>query len=57
MNEYKREYATKAENRRFIDTVAEGLTTKNEPIGCPDIAHYDSDCIIKLGRLFVEEVF
>ena len=54
MNEYKREYATKAANRRFVDTIAAGLTTKNEPIGSPDIAHYDSDCTIKLGRLFME---
>ncbi len=40
----------------FIDTIAEGLVTVNEPDGEVDTAHYDSDCIIKLGELFAEKI-
>lgn len=38
-----------------IDTIAEGLTFDKEPIGNPDLAHYDSLSEIKLGHLFVEK--
>lgn len=54
MNKNKLEYSKKASNRRFIDTVAAGLTTKNEPESQPDVAHYDSESVIKLGKLFAE---
>lgn len=54
MNEFKANYAATHENCVFIDTIAHGLTTKNEPEGAVDIYHYDSDCVIKLGRLFGE---
>jgi len=56
INEFKRAYAAESENRVFIDTIAEGLTTHNEPAGSPDIYHYDSDSVIKLGRLFAAAV-
>ena len=56
LNAYKKEYADTHENCVFIDTVAAGLTTKNEPIEEPDIYHYDSDCVIKLGHMFADEI-
>ena len=56
MNEIKREYAQNHPNCVYIDTVAAGLTTENEPFDEPDVAHYDSDCTITLGKLFAEQV-
>lgn len=56
LNEIKLNYSKKAPNRRFIDTIANGLTTKNEPVEEPDIFHYDSDSVIKLGNLFAEHI-
>ena len=38
-----------------IDTIAEGLSTSNEPENEPDRAHYDALSEIKLGNLFAEE--
>ena len=52
LNEEKKKFADKAENRVYIDTIAAGLTTENEPFGEPDMYHYDSDCVIKLGHLY-----
>ena len=56
MNEVKKEFASKADNRYFIDTIASGLTTANEPEPEADIAHYDSGCTVKLGNLFAERI-
>ena len=56
LNDVKKSIADKADNRFFIDTVACGLTTKNEPEPEADIAHYDSDCTVKLGNLFAERI-
>lgn len=56
LNEIKRNYAAEHENCVFIDTIAAGLTTEHEPEGEPDIYHYDSDCVIKLGHLFAEHI-
>lgn len=54
MNEFKAAYAAAHESCVFIDTIAHGLTTRNEPEDAVDIYHYDSDCVIKLGHLFGE---
>ena len=54
MNAAKAAYADGHENCVFVDTVSHGLTTQYEPIPEPDIYHYDSDCVIKLGHLFGE---
>ncbi len=54
MNQVKAAYAAAHTNCRFVDTIAHGLSTRNEPIDEPDIYHYDSDAILKLGRLFGE---
>ncbi len=54
LNEKKAEYARGRENYFFIDTIAEGLTTCHEPEGEVDPYHYDSDSVIKLGKLFAQ---
>lgn len=56
MNARKKAYAQE-KGYRFIDTIAAGLTTKNEPFEAPDIYHYDCTSTIQLGELFVEEIF
>lgn len=56
INEVKKNLAKKANNRFYIDTVAQGLTTQNEPQPDVDTAHYDSDCTVKLGNLFAERI-
>lgn len=56
MNEIKRKYAEDHSDAVFIDTIAAGLTTMNEPFGNPDIGHYDSESEIKLGRLFADNM-
>lgn len=56
MNEVKKHLAKENENFRFIDTIAEGLTTTNEPHEEPDTYHYDVDSVIKLGRLFAQNI-
>ena len=54
MNEIKKNYADTHENCFFIDTVAAGLTTKNEPVENPDTAHYDCESTVRLGEMFGE---
>lgn len=56
INAWKEEHATKTPNSFYINTIAEGLTTAKEPEPEVDIAHYDSDCTIKLGYLFAENI-
>ena len=57
INEAKRRFSETHEGCVFIDTVAQGLTTENEPEGSPDTAHYDSDSTVKLGHLFAKALF
>ncbi|MDY0118417.1 MAG: sialate O-acetylesterase [Bacilli bacterium] len=52
INNAKRQNAEEDPLTYFIDTNAEGLTTELEPTDNPDILHYDSASMIKLGRLF-----
>ncbi len=52
INAFKAEYARTHRDFVYIDTIAEGLTTRYEPVEEPDIYHYDSGSIVKLGRLF-----
>lgn len=55
MNQRKKAYADQ-NGHRFIDTLAAGLTTRNEPEEQPDIYHYDLNSTVRLGELFVEEL-
>ena len=49
VNEHKQKYANEAQNRYFFDTQKEELTYKLEN---NDPSHYDSQAMIKLGKLF-----
>lgn len=55
MNANKKAYAEE-KGYRFIDTIAAGFTTRNEPEEAPDVAHYDLNWTVKLGELFAEEI-
>ena len=53
VNDAKVLFAAESENNYFIDTMAEGLHTDQEPDPV-DLCHYDSESEIKLGHLFAE---
>ena len=55
MNKLKEENARKM-GYYYIDTQAEGLSVSREPLDFPDLAHYDSESIIKLGNLMAYKV-
>lgn len=38
----------------YIDTIAAGLKFNAEPVGAPDIYHYDSKSMVQLGHLFAQ---
>lgn len=38
----------------YIDTIAAGLKYNAEPVGAPDIYHYDSKSMVQLGHLFAQ---
>ena len=52
MNQIKKGYAEAHANCVYLDTISAGLTTANEPEGNVDIYHYDSESVIRLGRMF-----
>ena len=54
VNEAKVAFAAESENNYFIDTIAAGMHTNQEPTGSIDLCHYDSDSQILLGHLFAE---
>ena len=55
LNQAKQAVADSSPMNVVIDTVAHGLSITEEPVGEPDIAHYDSLSEIKLGHLFAEQ--
>ena len=55
VNAAKRSVSASSELNALVDTVLHGLTCEGEPLGSPDLAHYDSESQIKLGHLFAEE--
>ncbi len=56
INAQKLLHADKTPGSFFVDTISAGLVTVNEPEDEVDIAHYDSDCTIRLGELFAEKI-
>ena len=54
INEAKAEFAKESEYNFFIDTIAAGMHTDQEPFFDVDINHYDSESEILLGHLFAE---
>lgn len=55
LNARKEAYA-KEHGYVYIDTIGAELTTSYEPEEQPDLAHYDSGCVVKLGELFAESI-
>lgn len=45
-----------ADNRAFIDTIGLGLDFRTEPVGGPDLYHYDSLSMVELGKKFAEAI-
>lgn len=56
INEQKERNAAETEKYIYLDTIAAGLEYKNEPKEEPDLAHYDSMGMIKLGEMFGDKV-
>lgn len=54
VNEAKKQFAEESENNFYIDTIAEGLHTGEEPFDAPDACHYDSESEVLLGHLFAD---
>ena len=54
VNEAKEQFANDSDNNFFIDTIAAGMHTDQEPFDNPDKAHYDSESEVLLGHLFAE---
>ena len=55
VNEAKQKFAEESENNIYIDTIAAGLHTNQEPFDTPDTAHYDTESQVLLGNLFAEQ--
>lgn len=56
VNQAKQNVADSSPMNVAIDTISEGLIVSREPVGGPDLAHYDSLSELKLGHLFAEEL-
>ena len=54
VNEAKVAFAAESKNNYFIDTIAAGMHTNQEPTTEVDLCHYDSESEILLGHLFAE---
>ncbi len=54
VNEAKGRFADLSPYNLYFDTIDMGLTTLYEPVGEPDLAHYDSLSELALGRRFGE---
>ena len=55
VNEAKEQFANDSENNIYIDTIAAGLHTNEEPFDNVDTAHYDTESQVQLGNLFAEQ--
>lgn len=56
INEAKKTFSTLSSLNVYFPTIEKGLTTLYEPVGAPDLGHYDAWCELELGRLFGEEI-
>ncbi len=54
INSAKQALAAKDEYHDYIDTIGAGLKFNAEPVGAPDIYHYDSKSMVQLGYLFAQ---
>ena len=55
VNEAKKQFADESENNFYIDTIAAGMHTDQEPFDTPDECHYDTESEVQLGHLFAEQ--
>lgn len=56
INDAKKQLAEDDQNHIYFGTIDEKLEYNKEPMGNPDIYHYDSSSMIKLGKVFAEKV-
>lgn len=56
INAAKEKFAQDSPLNLYFSTIDEGLTVHLEPEGEPDLGHYDSMSVLKLGHLFGEHV-
>ena len=56
VNQAKLNNSNKSDLNIYFSTIENGLKYNLEPVGAPDIYHYDSDSMIKLGNLFGERL-
>ena len=56
INEAKAAFAEESVNNIYIDTIAAGMHTDQEPLFNVDECHYDSESEILLGHLFAEKI-
>lgn len=56
VNNAKKKLAKEDEKHLYFGTIEEGLEYQKEPTSNPDIYHYDSSSMIKLGNLFAQKV-
>ena len=54
VNNAKKQFANESDNNFYIDTIAAGMHTNQEPFNSPDVAHYDTESQVLLGHLFAE---
>lgn len=52
INDQKKTLSELSELNDYFSTIEEGLRYNGEPAGAPDIYHYDSSSMIRLGTLF-----
>ena len=55
VNEAKKQFADESDNNFYIDTIAAGMHTDQEPFDTPDECHYDTESEVQLGHLFAEQ--
>lgn len=56
INEAKKAFSALSPLNAYFPTIEAGFTTLLEPIGAPDLGHYDAWCELELGRLFGREL-
>ena len=54
VNDAKKQFADLSENNFYIDTIAAGMHTDQEPFDTVDECHYDTESEVQLGHLFAE---
>ena len=55
VNEAKKKFASESDINIYIDTIAAGMHTNQEPRGSVDHCHYDTESEVLLGKLFAEQ--